>query len=149
MVVENASVAMVSPQGTLAEGYERTITVNVISTFLMALLLLPTLKKSASRFNIQPRLTIVSSDAHFMVSRDPCAAALQHSLGYKKSPVDRLLTIVHRQALKKRHRHRYSTPSSLALFLQTGTKLPNCFRFSPSVSLPNPCPLQAVAAKTA
>lgn len=69
-VVENASVAMVSPQGTLSEGYERTITVNVISTFLMALLLLPTLKKTASKVNSQTRLTTVSSDAHFMVSLD-------------------------------------------------------------------------------
>lgn len=66
-VVENAGVALVSPRGTLAEGYERTITVNVISTFLMALLLLPTLRRTAARFNIQPRLVIVSSDAHFMV----------------------------------------------------------------------------------
>ncbi|KAJ4416626.1 hypothetical protein N0V82_006635 [Gnomoniopsis sp. IMI 355080] len=68
VVVENASVAMVSPQGTLAEGYERTITVNVLSTFLMALLLLPTLKKTASKVNTQTRLVIVSSDAHFMTS---------------------------------------------------------------------------------
>lgn len=67
VVVENAGVAMVSPKGTLAEGYECTITVNVISTFLMALLLLPTLRKTASRFNTRPRLVIVSSDAHFMV----------------------------------------------------------------------------------
>lgn len=66
-VVENASVAMVAPEGTLAEGYECTITVNVISTFLMALLLLPTLRKTAAKLNTQPRLTIVSSDAHFMV----------------------------------------------------------------------------------
>lgn len=69
-VVENAGVALVSPRGTLAEGYERTITVNVISTFLMALLLLPTLRRTAARFNVQPRLVIVSSDAHFMVCDD-------------------------------------------------------------------------------
>lgn len=67
-VVENASVAMVAPEGTLAEGYERTITVNVISTFLIALMLLPTLRRTAAKFNTLPRLTIVSSDAHFMVS---------------------------------------------------------------------------------
>ncbi|CAN8100331.1 unnamed protein product [Discula destructiva] len=68
VVVENASVAMVSRQGVLAEGYECTITVNVISTFLMALLLLPTLRRTASKFNTQPRLVIVSSDAHFMTN---------------------------------------------------------------------------------
>lgn len=68
VVVENAAVAMVDPQGTLAEGYETTITVNVISTFLMALVLLPTLRMTAMKFNVQPRLVIVSSDAHFMAS---------------------------------------------------------------------------------
>ncbi|KAK7715443.1 hypothetical protein SLS64_004144 [Diaporthe eres] len=67
VVVENAAVAMVGPQGTLAEGYESTITVNVVSTFLMALLLLPTLRRTATKFNVQPNLVIVSSDAHFVV----------------------------------------------------------------------------------
>jgi retinol dehydrogenase-12 len=50
----------------MAAGYESTITTNVISTFLLALLILPKLKESASKFNIQPRLTIVSSDLHFI-----------------------------------------------------------------------------------
>lgn len=66
-VIENAAVAMASQESTLAEGYECTITVNVISTFLMALLLLPGLLRTARKFNTQPRLTIVSSDAHFLV----------------------------------------------------------------------------------
>lgn len=70
VVVENASVAMVKPEGVMVEGYECTITVNVISTFLMALLLLPVLRRTAAKFNVQPRLVIVSSDAHFMVSVD-------------------------------------------------------------------------------
>lgn len=68
VVVENASVAFVGPQGKLAEGFESTITVNVLATFLMALLLLPTLRRTATRFNIQPNLVVVSSDAHFMAS---------------------------------------------------------------------------------
>lgn len=71
VVVENAAVAMIGPQAALAEGFESTITVNVISTFLMALLLLPTLKRTAAKFNVQPKLVIVSSDAHFMVRPIP------------------------------------------------------------------------------
>lgn len=62
---------MIGPQAALAEGYESTITVNVISTFLMALLLLPTLKRTATKFNVQPKLVIVSSDAHFMARPIP------------------------------------------------------------------------------
>ena len=43
---------------------ESTITVNVVSTFLLALLMLPKLKETAQKFNVQPRLTIVSSEVH-------------------------------------------------------------------------------------
>lgn len=48
----------------LFEGQESTITVNVISTFLLALLVLPALKRSSQKHNIQPRLTIVASEVH-------------------------------------------------------------------------------------
>jgi retinol dehydrogenase-12 len=48
----------------LFEGQESTITVNVISTFLLALLVLPALKRSSQKYNIQPRLTIVASEVH-------------------------------------------------------------------------------------
>lgn len=62
VLLENAGIAVSKFQ--LAEGHERTITVNVISTFLLALLLLPKLEATARDFNTQPRLTIVSSEVH-------------------------------------------------------------------------------------
>ncbi len=64
-ILENAGI--MTKNFKLVEGYESTITVNVISTFLLALLILPKLKESASKFNIQPRLSIVASDVHFLV----------------------------------------------------------------------------------
>jgi NAD(P)-dependent dehydrogenase (short-subunit alcohol dehydrogenase family) len=64
-VVENAGVAI--PVWKEAEGMESTITVDVISTFLMALLLLPKLRESVVRFETLPHLTIVASDAHEQV----------------------------------------------------------------------------------
>ena len=66
IVIENAGIA--TGKFELFEGYESTITVNVISTFLMALLLLPKLRETATKFNITPHLTIVSSDAHQMLA---------------------------------------------------------------------------------
>lgn len=48
-----------------AEDNETTITTNVVSTFLLALLLLPTLKRNAKTHGITPNLTIVSSEVHF------------------------------------------------------------------------------------
>lgn len=61
-VVENAGIA--TPKVSMAEGHERTITVNVISTFLLAALLVPKLKESAKQYGTTPRLTIVSSEVH-------------------------------------------------------------------------------------
>lgn len=49
-------------------GNESTITVNVVSTFLLALLVLPKLQETARTYNIVPNLTIVSSDVHYFTS---------------------------------------------------------------------------------
>lgn len=65
IVIANAGIA--TGRFELFEGYESTITVNVISTFLMALSLLPKLQETAMKFNVIPHLTIVSSDAHQML----------------------------------------------------------------------------------
>lgn len=65
-VIENAGMA--TWDFKMLEDDESTITVNVVSTFLLALLLLPKLRESALRFNILPRLVIVSSEAHFFAS---------------------------------------------------------------------------------
>lgn len=66
VVVENAGVAI----GTYVEadgGFESSIAVNVVSTFLMVLLMLPVLRRTAMRFNVEPRLVVLSSDAHMFV----------------------------------------------------------------------------------
>lgn len=62
LLLENAGI--VTRNFRKAEGTELSITVNVISTFLLALLMLPKLKETAQRFNTRPNLTIVSSDVH-------------------------------------------------------------------------------------
>lgn len=68
IVVENAGV--VTPEFETcpdADDNEIMVTVNVISTFLMALLLLPVLRRSALRFNVLPHLLVVSSVGHSWV----------------------------------------------------------------------------------
>jgi NAD(P)-dependent dehydrogenase (short-subunit alcohol dehydrogenase family) len=63
VVVENAAIA--TSNFSLTEGHERTITVNVISTFLLGILLLPKLKATAKEFpTSSPHLTIVTSEVH-------------------------------------------------------------------------------------
>ncbi|KAK9312260.1 hypothetical protein V1522DRAFT_406230 [Lipomyces starkeyi] len=65
IVVENAGIATHS--FSLAEGHESTITVNVISTVLLGLLLLPKLKQTAKEFPgsaASPHLSIVTSEVH-------------------------------------------------------------------------------------
>ena len=63
-LVENAGVAKAT--WSLAEDNETTITVNVVNTVFLALLLLPKLRDTASRFNVLPRLTFVNSELHFL-----------------------------------------------------------------------------------
>lgn len=64
-VLENAGLA--TPVYEEFEGMESTITVNVISTFLLALLLLPKLRADGLKYNMIPRITVVSSEAHEQV----------------------------------------------------------------------------------
>lgn len=61
-VLENAGI--MTNHFNMVAGYESTITTNVIGTFLLALGVLPKLRQSAAEYNMQPRLSIVSSDLH-------------------------------------------------------------------------------------
>lgn len=58
-IILNAGVA--TRDYEVLEQHERHITVNVISTTLLATLLLPVLQKSAERFKINPMLTVTGS----------------------------------------------------------------------------------------
>ena len=49
------------------EDDEATITVNVVSTLLLAVLLLPALRQSAKKFGINPTLATVSSGVHLSI----------------------------------------------------------------------------------
>ncbi|KAG9234668.1 short-chain dehydrogenase/reductase-like protein [Amylocarpus encephaloides] len=66
VVVENAGIAV--PNYEEVEGTESTIAVNVVATFLMAVLMVPVLRRTAERFSVTPRLVIVASDAHEQAS---------------------------------------------------------------------------------
>lgn len=84
-VIENAAVA--SAQGR-AEGHGLCMTVNVYSTILLGLLLLPKLKENAKRFGITPHITIVTSGASFDVHEkwseikdDPLVKADETNIG--------------------------------------------------------------------
>lgn len=68
VLLENAGVASV--EWNWVADNERMITVNVVSTFLLALLMLPKLQATATKFNTTPRLTVVTSDSHFMIDFD-------------------------------------------------------------------------------
>ncbi|KAK4460085.1 short-chain dehydrogenase [Cladorrhinum samala] len=48
----------------IVEQDESTVTVNVVSTFLLVCLLMPKLKAAAGRFNIRPNVTITASAVH-------------------------------------------------------------------------------------
>ena len=64
VLLENAGMRTFKFKVT--EEDESTVTTNVVSTFLLALLMLPKMKETAQRYSTQPRITIVASDLHFM-----------------------------------------------------------------------------------
>ena len=64
VVVANAG--MYTFDFTMAEDNEITITVNVVSTFLLGLLLLPKLRETAVKFDKEVVLTFTGSFVHFM-----------------------------------------------------------------------------------
>lgn len=65
-IIENAGKA--TDKFDLVGGNESTVTVNDVSTMLLALLLLPKLQESAKLFDITPNITIVSSEVHFFAN---------------------------------------------------------------------------------
>ncbi len=66
VLLENAGMTV--SKFEITEDDESTITTNVVSTFLLALLMLPKLRETSHKYNVTPRLTVVSSDLHFMTS---------------------------------------------------------------------------------
>lgn len=61
-VIANAGVELTS--FSLSEGLERTLTVNVVSTYLLCLGVLPKLASTSREFGVQTRLTLVGSMIH-------------------------------------------------------------------------------------
>ncbi|KAL8655864.1 MAG: hypothetical protein Q9210_000620 [Variospora velana] len=66
VMLENAG--LMTDKWRMAEQDELTVTTNVVSTFLMGLMLLPKLQETATRYKIRPRLVIVASDSHFVTN---------------------------------------------------------------------------------
>ena len=63
VLIENAGIDL--EKFRLAGEDEATVTVNVTSTFILALLLLPKMQETSVKYNTKPRLSIVTSDLHF------------------------------------------------------------------------------------
>ncbi|OQO11624.1 hypothetical protein B0A48_03351 [Cryoendolithus antarcticus] len=59
-----ANAGLVQYEWSQAEDNETTITVNVVSTFLLTALLLPKMRQTSKQYNTQPTFTITSSGAH-------------------------------------------------------------------------------------
>ncbi|KAL9122635.1 MAG: hypothetical protein Q9187_000802 [Circinaria calcarea] len=64
-VVENAGIHGPDGHWEMSEDNESCITTNVVSTFLLAMLILPKLRETSARFNVTPRLAILTSELHF------------------------------------------------------------------------------------
>lgn len=65
-ILENAGVAGMDGKMVWSEkaDMELTVATNVVGTFLLALLMLPILRKSGEKYGIVPRLSITASEVH-------------------------------------------------------------------------------------
>lgn len=62
-----ANAGLLTPTFSLIAGNERMVATNVVSTFLLGLLILPKLGQSAEQFGTVPRFVIPNSALHYMV----------------------------------------------------------------------------------
>ncbi|KAL2878032.1 hypothetical protein SGCOL_006559 [Colletotrichum sp. CLE4] len=89
--VLNASIA--TNKRVDAEGWESTITVNVLSTFLLGLKLLPVLRRTGKTYNVTPKIVIVASDASQMAKfHERNEEDIYKALNTNKSLTDRYNT---------------------------------------------------------
>ncbi|CAF9903584.1 MAG: hypothetical protein GOMPHAMPRED_000402 [Gomphillus americanus] len=67
VVLENAGMQQHRWQVS-KEGFEMTVAVNFYGTILLALLLIPILRRSGQKYKTNPRLTVVTSEVHHFTS---------------------------------------------------------------------------------
>ncbi|KAK4234380.1 Dehydrogenase/reductase SDR family member 13 [Achaetomium macrosporum] len=89
-LIENAGLAQARRE--MAEGHTVQVTVNVLSTFLLAVLLLPVMSRKGKKFGTQSRLTIVTSSMGFTVkdqwekiNRDPLTGMDDEALHFMQT----------------------------------------------------------------
>ncbi|KAJ3118622.1 hypothetical protein HK098_005895 [Nowakowskiella sp. JEL0407] len=102
--IANAGVTHLKYQ--TAEDNEAIITVNVVSTFLLAALLLPTLKSTASKYGTRPTLTIVSSEAHEFTN-----------LPQKSAPEGELFKSINDEQSFKKYKNNYEVSKLIEILM--------------------------------
>ncbi|KAJ7139182.1 short-chain dehydrogenase [Mycena epipterygia] len=91
ILVENAALGAMKYRPT-SDGWESALQVNFLSTSLLALLLLPSMVKTAQAHSTYPRIVVVSSGAHHWVdvekslAEDPAMLQTLSSVEYCSNP---------------------------------------------------------------
>lgn len=67
VLLSNAGVAT-GVYSEMSDGWESTLAVNVIGTFLLVILMMPKMRETAKRHNTTPHLTVTASGAGHLVS---------------------------------------------------------------------------------
>ncbi|KAK8076005.1 Retinol dehydrogenase 13 [Apiospora phragmitis] len=114
----HANAGVVCPKYSRTEGNETSVTINYVSTFLLAALVLPKLKATAAEVGIRPTLVITNSGAHehtkfpHMAAKDGDGGILaavndEHFAGgahwKEQYPVSKLLGVFAVRSLAKEH----------------------------------------------
>lgn len=116
-----ANAGINAPKFAMAEDNEAMITVNVISTFLLAALVMPKLKATATAFKTRPTLSVITSDTHSFTK-----------LPQRSAPEGKIFdTISDREFAEKHWMQQYPVSKLLEIFILRAI----CERY-PSSKLP-------------
>ncbi|KAK4995159.1 hypothetical protein LTR66_004967 [Elasticomyces elasticus] len=108
-VLENAGVN--TQKFKLVDGIETNLQINVVSTFLLALLMIPKLRADGRKFNFTPTLVIVTSELHaFTAFKEHKEAHIFDTLNDEKKanmggryPISKLLEVFACRQIAKEH----------------------------------------------
>lgn len=125
ILLENAGVAKTGWE--VVEKDEMNMTVNVVSTLLLAVLLLPKLRESGSKFNTTPHLTIVTTEVHGFAK-------------FEERKADNIFEKLSDRAAYDVQDHRYPVSKLVQLFAarELATRSKSAGKADVIINMPNP-----------
>jgi NAD(P)-dependent dehydrogenase (short-subunit alcohol dehydrogenase family) len=130
VLLSNAGIAT-SVYSEMSDGWESTLAVNVIGTFLLVILMMPKMRETAKRHKTMPHLTVTASGAGHLVST--CSILGCAAVKHRYPGTDNRNS---RPSLMSAKRKKSSKLLMQTATSSIGTACPSFWKSSPSSNLP-------------